>query len=64
MAAIVGGMSPRTGRPRLDNPRTETVRYRVTADELAQLTAAALKAGQTVTDYARDKALAAARRQR
>lgn len=45
----------------MDNPRSETVRYRVTADELALLHAAAEKAGQSVTDYARDKALAAAR---
>lgn len=57
-------MSPRTGRPKLDNPRTETVRYRVTTDELATLAAAAVRAGQTVTDYCRDRALAAARRQR
>ncbi len=58
------GLMPRTGRPPVDNPRSEVVRYRLTAGELATLTAAAEKAGQTPTDYARDKALAAAKRQR
>jgi uncharacterized protein (DUF1778 family) len=52
------------GRPKLDNPRSEVVRYRVTSDELRALQAAADKAGQTLTDYARDRALAAARRAR
>ncbi len=55
---------PRTGRPPVDNPRTEIVRYRLTAAELATLTAAAERAGQSLTDYARDKALAAAKRAR
>lgn len=56
--------TPRRGRPPLDNPRSEVVRYRVTPDELAALTAAAAKAEQSLTDYARDKALSAAKRQR
>lgn len=55
---------PRTGRPKLDNPRSETVRFRVTAEELSTLTEAAEKAGQSVTDFSRDRALTAAKRQR
>lgn len=56
--------TPRRGRPPVANPRAQTVRYRVTVDELAALTTAADKAGQSVTDYARDRALAAAKRAR
>jgi uncharacterized protein (DUF1778 family) len=45
------------GRPPSANPRSITVRYRVTADEHAAIVKAAEAAGQTVTDYARDRAL-------
>lgn len=64
MAANLCGMTPRTGRPRLDNPRREIVRFRVTADELARLAAAAEKASQVVADYCRDRALSASKRTR
>lgn len=52
------------GRPPSENPRRHVVRYRLTAHEVATLTEGAAKAGQSVTDFARDKALAAAKRQR
>lgn len=64
MAAILLTMTPRTGRPKLDNPRSQIVRFRVTADELDRLTTAAGKAGQTVADYCRDRSISAAKRQR
>lgn len=60
MAAIVERMSPRTGRPRVDQPRADVVRYRVTAAELALLKDAA---GDTEPNlWAREAALQAARR--
>lgn len=50
---------PRTGRPPAEHPRTQTVRFRLTEDEWAALTAAARLAGLKPTDYARSSALAA-----
>ena len=50
----------RPGRPPSDNPRRKVIRYRLTADELAQVEAAAAKAGQTATEWARDVTLRAA----
>ena len=47
----------RTGRPSVTDPRVHTIRYRVTAVELAALTAAADRCGQSVTDYVREMAL-------
>lgn len=61
---IVSVMSPRTGRPPSDNPRKVGLALRLTADEEALLREAASKAEQPVTIYVREKALAAARRQR
>ena len=57
-------MTARIGRPPSDNPRTEVVQYRCTPDELAALQAAADRAGQPMRAYARDAALAKAKRQR
>lgn len=56
--------TPKRGRPPVPHPRSQTVRYRVTDAELATLAAAAEKAGQAVTDYCRDRAIASARRAR
>ena len=50
----------RTGRPPVTDPRVHTIRYRVTAVELAALTAVADRCGQSVTDYVREMALIAA----
>ena len=54
------GRMTRTGRPPVTVPRVHTIRYRVTAVELAALTAAAGRCGQSVTDYVREMALIAA----
>ena len=56
-------MTPRTGRPPVKHPRTVTIRYRLTDAEAQMLNQAASSAGRSVTDYARDKALGAAKRQ-
>jgi uncharacterized protein (DUF1778 family) len=61
---IVGRMTPRTGRPPSDNPRSVVLSVRVTADEAARLSKAADAAGVPVTAWIRDRALAAARRTR
>jgi hypothetical protein len=61
---IVGTMTPRTGRPPSDNPRTVVLSVRVTADEAAKLTVAAEAAGVPVTTWLRERGLAAAKRQR
>ena len=50
----------RTGRPPVADPRAHIIRYRVTAVELAALTAVASRCGQSVTDYVREMALIAA----
>jgi uncharacterized protein (DUF1778 family) len=55
-------MSPRTGRPPSDNPRTEILRIRLAANELAVIVAAAEQAGQTIADWARTELDAAAKR--
>jgi uncharacterized protein (DUF1778 family) len=57
-------MSPRTGRPRADNPRTINRAMRLTADEDALLTAAAERDGKPIAEWMRSKLLAAAKRQR
>lgn len=61
---IVDRMSPRTGRPPSENPRTVVLSVRVTPDEAAKLHAAAEAADQAVTAWLRDKGLAAAKRAR
>jgi uncharacterized protein (DUF1778 family) len=55
-------MSPRTGRPRSDNPRSNAVHIRLTDDELALCRTAAENAGQTVGEWMREKLIAAAKR--
>ncbi len=62
--AIVNDMSPRTGRPPSDNPRTNVVPVRYADDEMKILKAAADKAGLRTGEYIRKKSLAAARRAR
>lgn len=64
MSAILVSMSPRTGRPPIDNPRTDTIKFRVTPDEHATVSAAAERAGQNLADWMRAKLLSAAKRQR
>lgn len=63
MAYILSGM-PRTGRPRIDNPRSEILRVRLTADERDMLAAAADRAGQSLTAWTRARLIIAAKRQR
>lgn len=53
---------PRTGRPPSPDPRSETLGLRLTVSELELLRAAAELDGQQVTVYARERALAAAKR--
>lgn len=64
MSANLDTMSPRTGRPPIDNPRTETIKFRATREERAAIAAAAERAGQTLADWMRGKLIAAAKRQR
>ncbi len=54
----------RIGRPPSANPRGTALAIRVTPAEHDELRVAADKAGQPLTAFVRDKALAAARRQR
>jgi prolyl-tRNA editing enzyme YbaK/EbsC (Cys-tRNA(Pro) deacylase) len=55
-------MSPRTGRPKTDNPRSNAVHIRFADDELAQVKEAAEDAGTSTGDYMRTVILAAAKR--
>jgi uncharacterized protein (DUF1778 family) len=64
VSAILDGMSPRTGRPPLDNPRSETIKFRATPDDADLIRAAAQRAGMNLADWMRMKLLAAAKRQR
>jgi len=57
-------MSPRTGRPPLENPRSNARHVRLSDDELKLTMAAADKAGQSWGDWAREKLIAAAKRAR
>jgi hypothetical protein len=54
----------RGGRPRKDNPRNKAVPVRFTTDELAEVTAAAERAGKRPGEWAREKLLKAAKRQK
>lgn len=55
-------MSPRTGRPKSDNPRGNAIHIRLADDELAQCRTAAEQAGQPLGEWTRAKLLAAAKR--
>lgn len=55
-------MSPRTGRPKSENPRNRVMPLRLTEDEHALITAAAGKTGQPASEYVRDAAVAKAKR--
>jgi hypothetical protein len=55
-------LMPRTGRPKVDNPRRNVQSVRLSDDELIAVMQAAEKAGQDVGPWIRDKAVAAARR--
>jgi uncharacterized protein (DUF1778 family) len=52
----------RTGRPKTDNPRTVQVMISLTEDEAVLVRSAAAIAGQPVGTWAREKAVAAAKR--
>lgn len=54
----------RTGRPPSDNPRVKVIPIRLADDEHAAIAEAATRAGVPVGTWARDKLLAAAKRQR
>lgn len=53
---------PRTGRPKVDNPRDHVVSVRLTATEREQCAAAADNAGDSISNWIRTKAVAAAKR--
>lgn len=55
-------MSPRTGRPKSANPRTNAIPIRLADDELALIRSAADKAGLSAGEWMRDKLIAAAKR--
>lgn len=57
-------MTPRTGRPPVDNPRTIHRAVWLTPDEAALLDAAVERSGQTRADWMRQRLLAAAKRTR
>jgi uncharacterized protein (DUF1778 family) len=61
---IVVGMSPRTGRPPSEDPRSVVLSLRLTTAESEALREAADRAGQPVTVFVRERALAAAKRTR
>ncbi len=61
---IVVGMTPRTGRPPSEDPRSVVLSLRLTAAESEALWDAAERAGQTVTVFVRERALVAAKRTR
>lgn len=50
------------GRPKVDNPRDHVVSVRLTATEHEQCTAAADNAGDSISNWIRTKAIAAAKR--
>lgn len=52
------------GRPKSENPRNVVRSVHLTEAELAILEAAATKAGKPLTQYIRERALAAAKRTR
>jgi hypothetical protein len=52
------------GRPKLDNPRDEVLKFRLTQRELDLLTEAAADAGVPVSAFVRDAALQRAKRRR
>jgi predicted DNA-binding protein len=47
-------MSPRTGRPKIENPRKNNTRIRMTDDEVKMLEFCAKKTGKTKTDIVID----------
>jgi hypothetical protein len=53
---------PRTGRPRVDNPRKNVQSVRLSDEELLLVMAAAERAGQDVGPWMREKVLSAAKR--
>jgi uncharacterized protein (DUF1778 family) len=55
-------MSPRTGRPPSDNPRTKVVPLRFTPDEWQAIYDAAERAGKNAGSWMREKLNAAAKR--
>jgi len=55
---------PRTGRPKVDNPRRNVQSVRLSDDELLAVMQAAERAGQDVGPWMRDKVVAAAKRAR
>jgi uncharacterized protein (DUF1778 family) len=57
-------MTPRTGRPKSEHPRSNIIPVRFSDDEVALIKWAADRAEITVGQYIRDKAYAAAKRQR
>lgn len=57
MACILSLMTPRTGRPPIDNPRTEIIRIRFTPDERDALQRAADEAGQPLALWMHDDLL-------
>lgn len=62
MACIVCHMAPRTGRPPLDNPRTEIIRIRLTPDERERLQELADVAGRPLALWMHDDLLRRRRR--
>jgi uncharacterized protein (DUF1778 family) len=52
------------GRPTVENPRISTLSIRLTETERAVIDAAAEQAGKKAAAWARDRLLAAAKRQR
>ena len=61
MARNLVYMTPRTGRPPSDNPRRYIIRYRVTEAEMDLLSLAAANVQISPAEYARERALAAAK---
>jgi hypothetical protein len=62
VACIVSRMAPRTGRPPIDNPRTEIIRIRLTPDERDRLQGLADAAGQPLALWMHDDLLRKRRR--
>ncbi len=58
----LGVNPPRTGRPRVESPRSESMTVPMTAEEKKLVQEAAAKVERTPTDYARKAALDQARR--
>lgn len=57
-------MSPRTGRPRSDDPRAEIITVRFTAGEYAEVKAAVEASGKPVSVWIREASLRTAKRAR